>query len=900
MRKNIGADHDTPEILDMKKARYDALKRGAIGFLPAGEGETIKDYSHLPMVFMKVNSLSALQQLLDRPEVVRVYENKQKFAVLSSSLPFINQPQVASMNIKGGGTAVAVLDTGVNYLNSAFGTCTGGGTPGDCCPGGDCNAAPPAVPTGCKVACVHDFAASDGQLDDDGHGTNVSGIVAGVAPDTKVIGLDVFTGSGAWDSDIIAAINWCIHNKAAYNIVAINMSLGDGLNYTSQCPSDSFATPVSAAKSAGILSAIAAGNEGRTNGLSSPACVPTAVSVGAVYDTDSFSRVTYSNCTDTNTVPDQVTCFSNSASFLTLLAPGARITAAGLTYFGTSQATPHIAGSIAVLRGQNGFSETVDQTVTRMTSTGVLDPDAKSGITKPRIDLLAAVNAGGGGAFSISGTVTISGTTTPLAGLTINLSGAASRTTTTNGSGFYQFTGLNDGSYTVTPGSAAYAFTPPSYAVTITGADQANKNFTGTPLYSITGTVTSGGRGLQGVTMTLDGAATGATTTDSSGNYSFTGLHSGDYTVTPSRAGYVFTPANRAVTIGAANVTGQNFTGTVAYSISGAVTSGGSPLPNVTMNLSGAAGGSTLTDASGSYTFTGLAKGTYTVTPSLAGYSFTPASRTITVKKNVAGQNFTATAVAATYSISGTVTVSGTTTPIAGVTMTLTGGATATTNSSGIYQFSGLSNGTYTVTPTPAGYTFDPTSRTVPVSGGNVTGQDFAGTPAGGTTYSISGTVTVFGTTTPIAGVTMTLTGGATTTTNSSGIYQFSGLSNGTYVVTSSSASYTFAPTSRTVPVSGGNVTGQDFAGTPTGSTTYSISGTVTSGGNPLQGVDVELSGASKNKTTTDAGGNYIFTGLANGSYTVTPRLYLGTFTPTSRAVTINGANVTGQDFAKN
>lgn len=47
---------------------------------------------------------------------------------------------------------------------------------------------------------------------------------------------------------------------------------------------------------------------------------------------------------------------------------------------------------------------------------------------------------------------------------------------------------------------------------------------------------------------------------NSNGNYTFTGLSNGTYTVTPAKAGYSFTPENRSVTISGANVTGKNFT----------------------------------------------------------------------------------------------------------------------------------------------------------------------------------------------------------------------------------------------------------------------------------------------------------------------------------------------------
>ncbi len=75
---------------------------------------------------------------------------------------------------------------------------------------------------------------------------------------------------------------------------------------------------------------------------------------------------------------------------------------------------------------------------------------------------------------------------------------------------------------------------------------------------------------------------------------------------------------------------------------------------------------------------------------------------------------------------------------------------------------------------------------------------------------------------------------------------------------------------------------------------TYTIAGTITLSGAGLSGVVVSTTGAT---ATTDASGNYTLTGLANGTYTVVPTLSGYTFSPTSLSVTVNGANVTGQNF---
>jgi len=172
--------------------------------------------------------------------------------------------------------------------------------------------------------------------------------------------------------------------------------------------------------------------------------------------------------------------------------------------------------------------------------------------------------------------------------------------------------------------------------------------------------------------------------------------------------------------------------------------------------------------------------------------------------------------------------------------------------------------------------------------------QNSQPTPPG--TFSLSGTIT------PAAGgsgATVTLSGAASATAmaNSSGAFTFSGLRNGTYTLTPSRTGYTFNPTSQNVTVSGATVTGVSFTATQQVNPTYSISGTISpaAGGN---GAVVTLSGAASASTTASSSGNYIFNGLANGTYTVTPSLAGYTFNPISQNATVNGANVTGANFS--
>lgn len=258
----------------------------------------------------------------------------------------------------------------------------------------------------------------------------------------------------------------------------------------------------------------------------------------------------------------------------------------------------------------------------------------------------------------------------------------------------------------------------------------------------------------------------------------------------------------------------------------------------------------------------------------------------------VSGQNSTAPTTPQTYSISGTI---GPVTGGSGATVTLSGAANATTtaDSSGNFNFSSLANGTYTVTPSHAGYSFNPSSLNVTVSGANVTtGLSFTATAS---TFSISGTISP---TAGGSGATVTLSGAATTTTTADGAgnYTFGGLANGTYAVTPSHTGYTFSPTNQSAMVNGANVTGLNFTATAQVGSTFSISGAIspTAGGS---GATVILSGAAGATTVTNSSGDYTFIGLANGAYVVTPNNSGYTFSPVSQSVAVNSANLTGVNF---
>ena len=460
-------------------------------------------------------------------------------------------------------------------------------------------------------------------------------------------------------------------------------------------------------------------------------------------------------------------------------------------------------------------------------------------------------------------------------GATVSLGGATT-STTADATGAFSFSGLANGSYTVTPSSIGYSYSPIVQNATINNAHVLGLTFSSTQTYSITGTIS--GAGGPGATVHLGGSTTTATA-NSSGVYTFTGLANGDYTVTPTKTGYNFTPVGQSVTINGANTTANFGSVSQTYTITGTITGAGGS--GATVKLTGAITATVTANASGVYSFTGISSGSYTVTPTKTGYNFTPVGQSVTINGADATVNFSS--VSLTYTVSGTISGVGR----SGATVKLTGATTATVtaNTSGVYTFTGISNGSYTVTPTKTGYSFTPAGQAITVNGANITANFSSAVQ----TYTISGTISGAGG----SGSTVKLTGAttATVTSNASGVYTFTGLSNGNYTVTPAKTGYSFAPANHAITVNGANTTVNFTSAVQT----YTITGTISGGGGA--GATVKLTGAATVTVTANASGLYTFTGVPNGSYTVTPTKSGHIFIPSSRTTTVNSGNVTGLNF---
>ena len=334
----------------------------------------------------------------------------------------------------------------------------------------------------------------------------------------------------------------------------------------------------------------------------------------------------------------------------------------------------------------------------------------------------------------------------------------------------------------------------------------------------------------------------------------------------------------------------------VTGTVSGVVTIEGAAASGVSVALSN--GASATTDGSGAYSFAGVNAGAYTVTisgfASDATFSSTTKAATVTTTGQVVTVNFDG-AYVRTAAIIGSVTAGGK--GLAGVKVTV-GSVSANTDGSGQFAFGGLRKGTYTVTISgfDAGqYAFGSTSQTINLGVGETKVAPFTGTLLA--TASINGTVTIDGT--AVSGVTATLSTGAVATTNAAGAYSFGNLTAGNYTVTISgfAADAQFESVAKPVVItSAGSTVTANFAGSYI--KTASITGTVSvAGGTAVAGVKVTLSnGATVN---TDANGQYAFSALRGGTYTVTISGWnagMYTFATTSFTVTV----ATGESSVKN
>lgn len=380
---------------------------------------TSKLFASIPFMAIEVN-LSELEALANLPDVTSIEEDRLAVHFDAQSDSIIGATTAWSSGYSGAGQAIAILDSGVDKTHPFLTgkvvseACYSSNNASDgatsVCPGGVTQS------TAAGSAMPYSGTCPAGGCD---HGTHVAGIAAGnngtfygVAKDASLIAIQVFSrfdsvtncGSATpctltYTSDQIMGLQQVYALRNTYHIAAVNMSLGSG-QYSSQSTCDSANLSIKAAidilRSVNIPTIIASGNNGYTNSMSAPACISSAISVGATFNVAGYSNYCAGNNLGISTV-DSILCESNSVSFLNLLAPGAEINSSipgggYATWYGTSMAAPQVAGAWAIMMQKNA-SLTVAAGLNALSSTGVPINDPRNSIVKPRIQINAALNA---------------------------------------------------------------------------------------------------------------------------------------------------------------------------------------------------------------------------------------------------------------------------------------------------------------------------------------------------------------------------------------------------------------------------------------------------------------------------------------------------------------------------
>jgi len=323
-----------------------------------------EDSFKLENQYSTINSFSGeitkegLDKLKNDPDVESITIDYPVSLSLSDSIGIINADATHSLGITGEGKSICIIDTGVDYNHADLGNGFGN-----------------------KVLNGYDYVNDDEDpYDDHGHGTHVSGIAAangnikGIAPDANIIMIkSMDSGGNGYLSDIIAGLDYCINNATLFNISVISMSLGTTNYHNANFCDSAFPTTAAAintAVSKNITVIISSGNEGQSNGLSSPACIQNATAIGATDKSDNLEG------------------YSNLATYLRLLAPGSSIISTCLSggscsNTGTSMAAPHVAGAIVLLQQYTNL--------TKIELEDILELTGKQVSSYSRIDVYEAI-----------------------------------------------------------------------------------------------------------------------------------------------------------------------------------------------------------------------------------------------------------------------------------------------------------------------------------------------------------------------------------------------------------------------------------------------------------------------------------------------------------------------------
>ncbi|MEV4391657.1 S8 family serine peptidase [Nonomuraea sp. NPDC049607] len=339
-----------------------------------------------------------LARLAEDPRVTSIHRDRTYApAEVGSNITQIGADKAHEKNFTGAGQNVVILDTGIDRDHPYF----AGRLAGEACFS--------AVESGVESLCPNGQPQQTGEGAADAttakclsggvnlceHGTHVAGIAAGsggVAPGAGIIAVQVF--SRVNDEDICMGESSCLLafesslrlamdyvTTLTQPIAAVNLSLGGALSETDCDATEEgavFKPKIDALLAKGIATVVAAGNE-FFEGASYPACVSSAVAVGA------------------NDGADAIADFSNRGSLVDFFAPGVDIQSSVpdnqmAVHSGTSMATPHVAGALALMKAASPQTSIADLINTLKTTGRPYQYEANGAqVTTPRLDVGAAL-----------------------------------------------------------------------------------------------------------------------------------------------------------------------------------------------------------------------------------------------------------------------------------------------------------------------------------------------------------------------------------------------------------------------------------------------------------------------------------------------------------------------------
>lgn len=335
------------------------------------EPSSLKKFKDIPYVALSTDS-TGLTQLEESPMVLDVSQDVPMKLAANENITLIGAQKAWAGGYTGTGQTIAILDTGIDKTNSAY---LVGKVVSEACysttdtTNGYSSTCPASLPSpstapGSGVNCNITGVGCE-------HGTEVAGIAAGstgVAIGANIISINVATYANndtfpgtliALSSDVITALERVkdLQTSGYYTIAAASISLSsDNINtYTNNCDElvPGFTDAINNLRSVGVATIVASGNDGKIDALGFPACISSAISVGATNAGDQAS----------GTIADTIWNDSNVSPLLNLLAPGNLIVApvpGGGTNAvnGTSLASAHVAGGWTLLRKNYPFGDT--------------------------------------------------------------------------------------------------------------------------------------------------------------------------------------------------------------------------------------------------------------------------------------------------------------------------------------------------------------------------------------------------------------------------------------------------------------------------------------------------------------------------------------------------------------